>query len=126
MLLEAMGHLLFHFYELVVRRVAVWMVVERLQGAHRAICHYVSHLEGLPKLRLRLLLLQSSNDGVRKPALSELFVLRKLGKVDIVVVSAELSLNRVSLQRLLVLNEVIVLDVSPFFVYVSLVKIVFV
>ena len=93
MLLEAMCHLLFHFYELVVRRVAVWMVVERLQGAHRAICHYVSHLEGLPKLRLRLLLLQSSNDGVRKPALSELFVLRKLGKVDIVVVSAELSLH---------------------------------
>lgn len=126
MLLKALGHFLFHFCELVVGSVAVWMVVERLQGADRAICHDVSHLKGLAELRLRLLLLQGSNDGVRQPALSELFVLGELSKVDVVVVSAELRLHRVSLQRLLVLNEVIVLDVSPFFVDVSLVEVVFV
>lgn len=78
------------------------------------------------ELRLSFLFLQSLDDHISEPRLSELLVLSKLCKIDIVVVTAELALHRQPLQGLLVLNKVVILHIAPLLIDISLIKIIFI
>lgn len=76
------------------------------------------------KLGFRLLFLKSLYDNVSEAWIPELPVLCELSQIDIIVVATELFLGGEALEGLLVFNEVVIFDISPFFIDISLIKII--
>lgn len=90
----------------------------------RAPCGKVAHLYWLLKLRLGFLILECLYYLFGNAWVSKFSVRCKLSQCYIIVVATEHILSRLSVQWNITLFEVVVLDISPLFIYVFLIKVI--